>query len=140
MAELKTKVNDASVDEFLARIPDPARRADSETLAKLMRQATGAKAEMWGTSIVGFGRLHYVYASGREGEWFLVGFSPRKENLTLYLMGGLEPHAAVLEKLGKHKVGGGCVYIKRLEDVNRPALKQLIAGAVKQARRTRGGG
>ena len=133
MAELKTKATTASVSRFLEALPEP-QRTDCLTLADLMRKATRAEPVMWGTSIIGFGRCHYVYASGREGDWFQIGFSPRKQSLTLYLMGGLESHASLLEKLGRHKTGKGCLYINRLPDIHLPILRKIIAGAVQQAR------
>jgi hypothetical protein len=108
MAELKTKPTSASVTDFLAAIPDEARRADCLTLLGLMKRATGAEARMWGASIVGFGNYHYKYASGREGDWFVIGFAPRKQDLTVYLMGGFDRHAALMRRLGKHKAGRAC--------------------------------
>ena len=134
MAELKTKPTDASVEAFLQGIADERKRQDSFTLLQMMGEVTGAAPRLWGSSIVGFGDYHYAYASGREGDWFVAGFAPRKEALTLYLMGGLEPHAELLARLGKHKVGKGCVYIKRLQDVDTGVLRSLIAAAVEEAR------
>jgi hypothetical protein len=134
MAELKTKKTDASVTGFLSAV-DEKRRADAATIAELMQKATGAPPKLWGTSIVGFGDRHYKYASGREGDWFLTGFSPRKANLTLYVLNGFPGQAELLEKLGKHKQGKGCLYINSLEDVHLPTLKKLIAGAVKHAKK-----
>jgi hypothetical protein len=133
MAELKTKATDASVAKFLKGIKDEDARADCEALAKLMRRATGSKPRMWGPSIVGFGSYHYKYASGREGDWFLAGFSPRKQSLTLYCMGGLD--ADLMKKLGRHKVGGSCLYIKRLADVDVPTLEKLVAKSVSTAKK-----
>jgi uncharacterized protein YdhG (YjbR/CyaY superfamily) len=100
-----------------------------------MRKATGAEPKMWGTSIVGFGKYHYVYESGREGDWFLAGFSPRKQSLTLYLMGGLSRFAELLSKIGKHKTGKGCLYINKLQDVDLPTLRRLVEASVKNARK-----
>ena len=134
MAELKTKKNDASVDEFLARIDDPQRREDCKALAALMQDITQAPPAMWGTSIVGFGSYHYRYASGREGDWFQVGFSPRKRNLTLYLMGGLSDLEPILKRLGKHSCGKGCLYLKRLEDHDPAILRELIEASVARLR------
>ena len=133
MAELKTKPSDAGVEEFLQSVPDERKRADSRTLLEMMQAATGAPPQMWGGSIVGFGSYHYTYASGREGDWFVTGFAPRKQNLTLYLVGGLESHAELLAKLGKHKTGKGCLYINRLADVDRDVLAELLAAAVQEA-------
>lgn len=139
MAELKTKASDASVEEFLQSVPDERKQQDSRVLLAMMQTATGAPPQMWGSSIVGFGSYHYTYASGREGDWFVAGFSPRKQNLTLYLMGGLDQHADLLGKLGKHKLGKGCLYINRLADVDRDVLAQLIDAAVQDARKLSGG-
>lgn len=127
MSELKTKPTGASVAQFISAIPDPVRRGDCRTLASLMRRATGAKAEMWGPSIVGFGHFHYRYGSGREGDWFLAGFSPRKQELTVYVMGGLKDNAALLARLGKHKASAGCLYLKRLAEVDLAVLESLVA-------------
>ena len=135
MAELKTKVNEGSVTAFLDSIPDEAKRNDSYLLFKMMQKATKAEARMWGDSIVGFGDYHYVGKSGREGDWFLAGLSPRKQTLTLYMLGGWEPHNELLAKLGKHSLGKGCLYIKRLEDVDLSTLNQLIVEAVKRAKK-----
>jgi hypothetical protein len=135
MAELKTKVNEASVGKFLDSIPDEGQRSDARVLFELLQKATQAEPKMWGDSIVGFGTYHYVGKSGREGDWFLAGFSPRKQNLTLYMLGGWEAEADLLAKLGKHSLGKGCLYIKRLEDVNGPVLKRLIAAALKRAKK-----
>jgi Domain of unknown function (DU1801) len=134
MAELKTKQNDASVKEFLDKIPDKQKREDCLTIAKWMEEVTGAKPKMWGTSIVGFGTWRYKGASGREGDWMETGFSPRKNELTLYLIGGLDQQRDLLDQLGKHKTGMGCLYIKRLSDVHVPTLKKLIKNSVKQLR------
>ena len=135
MAELKTKPTDEGVAEFVAGVEEK-RQADCATLLALMEQATGAAPKLWGSSIVGFGDHHYVYESGREGDWFLIGFSPRKANLTLYVLNGFPGQEALLEKLGKHKVGKGCLYINKLGDIHLPTLKKLIAGSVKQAKKT----
>ena len=135
MAELKTKATDASVSRFLDAIPDPRRRQDCLTILGLMRKATRAEPRMWGDAIVGFGECHYVYGSGREGDWFLIGFSPRKQNLTLYSMGGFERHASLLKELGRHKVGKGCLYINTLEGINLPVLRELIVESLEEARK-----
>lgn len=135
MAELKTTKTSTSVTSFLNAIPDEARRKECKTVAKLMKDATGARPRMWGPTIVGFGDMRCKYASGREVDWFLTGFSPRKDNLTLYLMPGLEPHAALLKKLGRHSTGKSCLYIKRLDDIDRAVLERLIADGVKAARK-----
>ncbi len=134
MAELKTKPTGASVKEFLNQIPNKERRDECLAIAKIMEEATGAKPQMWGTSIVGFGDYRYKYASGREGDWMMTGFSPRKNELTLYLMMGFEKHRELMAQLGKHRTGMSCLYIKRLEDIHMPTLKKLIKASVKQMR------
>jgi hypothetical protein len=136
MAELKTRKNKASVTRFLNGIADEQRRRDCKTVLKLMKEATGAKPAMWGDSIVGFGSYHYKYASGREGDWFLAGFSPRKHNLTLYIMSGFSGSADLMEKLGKHKTGKSCLYINQLDDLHRPTLKKLVKSSVDFLKKT----
>ena len=138
MAELKTRKTTASVSAFVSRIGDEQRRKDARAVLAMMRESTKSKPSMWGSSIVGFGRLHYKYASGREGEWFRVGFAPRKDALTLYLCGGLAAQRDLLEKLGKFKMGGGCLYVKSLADVDQRVLKRLIARASKVTTLPRG--
>ena len=133
-ATLKTAPTTANVAGFLATVTDPQRRKDCEAVAAMMEAAAQAPATMWGTSIVGFGKERYKYASGREGDWFTVGFSPRKDNITLYLIGGFRKHTDLMEKLGKVKMGGGCLYVKRLADIDQKVLKQLIARSVKSAK------
>lgn len=130
MAENKTKPTDASPEEFLNRIEDEKKRLEAFTILKLMKQVTGKKPVMWGPSIVGFGLYHYKYASGREGDFFVTGFSPRKQNLTIYIMPGFARYATLMKKLGKHKTGSSCLYIKKLDDVDMPTLKQLITESV----------
>ncbi len=129
-ATLKTQPTAKSAAAFLKTV-DASRRADCAALVEMMGKATGAPPVMWGSAIVGFGKHQYKYASGREGDWFLVGFSPRKAALTLYLMGGHKRRPEFLAKLGKHKLGGGCLYIKSLADVDRKVLAAMIADAVK---------
>ena len=129
-SENKTQATVASVDAFLDAIADLPRREDCRRVRALMEAATGAPAVMWGPSIVGFGRYRYRYASGREGEWPVTGFSPRKNDLTLYLMPGFEQQAALMAKLGKHKTGKSCLYLKRLADVDRVVLEELITRSV----------
>jgi hypothetical protein len=135
MAELKTKVNKGSVTKFIESIPDEAKREDSRVIVEMLRQATKEEPKMWGSSIVGFGTYHYVGKSGREGDWLLAGMSPRQQSLTLYILGGWEYHVELLAKLGKHSLGKGCLYIKRLDDVKLPVLKRLIAEALKRAKK-----
>ncbi|MDQ3472785.1 MAG: DUF1801 domain-containing protein [Acidobacteriota bacterium] len=132
MAELKTKKTKASVNAFLDKITDQQRRKDSQTVLNLMKQATGEEPKMWGSSIVGFGTYHYRYASGREGDWPIIGFSPRKTDLTLYIMPGFEKFESLMAKLGKYKTGKSCLYIKKLDDVEMPVLKKLIAKSVER--------
>ncbi len=134
MAELKTKKNTASVKAFLDAIPDDARRADCRRLDKLMREVTGEKPSMWGSSIVGYGSYHYRYASGREADWFVAGFSPRKQALTLYIMAGFSRYEELLSRLGPHKHGKSCLYLKRLDDVNSDVLRELIEESVAHLR------
>jgi hypothetical protein len=134
MAEPKTKPTKASVKEFLNQIPDKERREDCFAVAKIMEEITGDKPKMWGPSIVGFGTYHYKYASGREGDWPVTGFSPRKKDLTLYIMMGFRKHADLMEKLGKHSTGKSCLYIKRLSDIHVPTLKKLIKSSLKDLR------
>ncbi len=138
MAEMKTKKTGDSVQGFLDSIPDEQMREDSYLLLKMMEKATGSTAKMWGTSIVGFGDHHYVYESGREGDWFLAGFSPRKQALTLYLAGGLSQHSEAISKLGKVKTGKGCLYIKRLSDIDLKSLGALITHSVKATKKMSG--
>ena len=135
MAELKTKATTQSVSEFLNSIEDKIKIADCRTVAKMMREATGKRAKMWGTNIVGFGTYDYKYASGHEGSWPLVGFSPRSNNLTLYIMPGFSKFDKLMSQLGKFKTGKSCLYIKSLEDVDQKKLKTLIEGSVKHMKR-----
>jgi len=130
MTELKTKPNDQSVEAFLEGVADEKRRQDCFTVLELMRQITDTEPRMWGDSIVGFGSYHYKYKSGREGDWFLTGFSPRKQNLTLYIMSGFDQHDVLLEKLGKFKTGKSCLYIKKVEDIDLPTLRELVRQSV----------
>jgi hypothetical protein len=131
MTELKTRKNDGSVEDFLNSVADEQKRSDSFVILDLMKKAAQAEPKMWGASIIGFGHYHYTYKSGREGDWFPIGFSPRKQNLTLYLMDGFDKHGDLFAKLGKHKLGKGCLYINKLEDVDVSVLKELLNRAVK---------
>lgn len=133
MAELRTKKNIASVAEFLAAVKEEPRRRDCKAVAKMMADATGKRAKMWGSSIVGFGDIR-VKGASREVDWFLVGFSPRKSDLTLYLGLNLDPMKAELKKLGRHKRGKGCLYLKSLEEVDLKVLKKMISSTVKRAK------
>ena len=134
MYELKTKENSASVAAFLGAIEDKQQHADAKKISAMMRAATGCNAKMWGTAIVGFGSYRYKYASGHQREAPLVGFSPRKQNLSLYIMPGFSRFDAMLAKLGKYKTGKSCLYIKRLADVDERVLEQLITESVKDMR------
>ena len=135
MAELKTKANAGSVTKFVAGIADEARRREVERVIAVMEQATGAAPRMWGRDIIGFGSYHYKYATGREGEWFIAGLSPRKANLTLYVLPGLADHQDLLPKLGKFTTGKSCIYVKRLDDIHLPTLKTMVGRAAKRLAR-----
>ena len=126
MAQIKTQRTKASVAAFLAAIPDAQRRRDARALAALIRKATGEAPAMWGASIVGYGQTTYYGSSGRSVDWFPVGFSPRKAGLVLYLLGGLKANAALLARLGPHKVGGGCLYLPPLEQIDTSVLVRLV--------------
>jgi hypothetical protein len=136
MAELKTKVNDDDVAAFIDAVPDPEKRRDAQTVLAMMAKITRRPAKMWGSSIVGFGSYHYRYASGREGDMMITGFSPRRNALTLYIMPGFSRCAALMEKLGKYKTGKSCLYVKRLEDIDQKVLAQLIRASVAHMRKT----
>jgi len=133
MADLKTVPTHASVDTFLRGIADESKRADCYRILEMMKKATKAGPRMWGTSIVGFGKYRNAHASGRESRWFIAGFSPCRQNLTLYLMGGFDQFPDLMEKLGKYSIGKGCLYINRLTDVNTQVLRKLISQSVKSA-------
>jgi hypothetical protein len=136
-AELKTKLTDASVEKFIESIKDKKRRDECYEVLKMMQQVTKAEPKMWGTSIVGFGNYHYKYASGREGDWFVAGFSPRKQNLTLYIMSGATRHKDLLKKLGKHKTGKSCLYLSGLDQIDKKVLKELVEKSVSEMRAKR---
>lgn len=130
MAELKTQPNDLDVEEFMNSIEPERKRADATEVLKLMKKVTGEKPVMWGPSIVGFGKYKYVYESGREGEWMLTGFSPRKQAMTLYLMSGYDKMGDLMEKLGKYKNSVSCLYIKHLADVDMDVLEEMVRKSV----------
>ena len=130
-ADLKTKRTSASVSDFIDAISDESRRNDCRRLASLLKKATKSEPRMWGANVVGCGDYHYKYESGRENDWFVIGFSPRKANLTLYFMTGTERYKTILAKLGKHKTGKGCLYIKKLDDVNLDVLGELVSTSTK---------
>lgn len=138
MSEAKTQPTTASVPEFLARVPDEQMRADSEVLVEIMSATTKAKPVLWGPNIVGFGTYRYVYATGREGDWPLVAFSPRKGNFSIYIMAGFETNQELMAKLGKYKTGKCCLYVKRLSDVHLPTLKTLIRESVRLTKKWQG--
>jgi len=135
MAENKTQPTRRSVTALINGIDDKQKRADAKKIAAMMRKATGARAAMWGPSIVGYGRYHYRYESGREGDFMLTGFSPRKQALTVYIIPGFKSFESLMKKLGKYKTGKSCLYIKRLSDVDERVLERLIAESVKYMRK-----
>lgn len=130
MAELKTRPTRASVTNFIKSIEDPQQRADAKKLATMMRKATGSRARMWGDQIVGFGSYQYSNTAGKNFEWMLTGFSPRKQAMSVYIMTGFSKFDALMKKLGRYKTGKSCLYIKRLSDVDETMLQQLITGSV----------
>lgn len=138
MTELKTQKTTASVQNFLAQLNSPALEADCQTLCSLMEQLTGSPATMWGKSIVGFGSYRYTYASGKSGDWMEIGFSPRKQNLTIYMMCGIDTfdktHQQLLQQIGPHSCGSSCLYVKRLADLNTDILKKLLTYSISQIR------
>ena len=131
MAELKTKINDASVENFLNSVEDETKREFAFTILEMMKKITKAEPKMWGTSIIGFGTYHYKYKSGQEGDWMQVGFSPRKQAMTLYIMSGFSRYEELLSKLGKFKTGKSCLYLKKEEDIDMKVLNELVAQSVK---------
>lgn len=135
MSELKTKKNNASVAEFLKKIDDRQKRTDCRKIATMMRNATGKKAKMWGSSIIGYDSYEYVYKTGKSASWPITGYSPRAQNISIYVMPGFSRFKSLLSKLGKHKTGKSCLYIKRLADVNESVLNQLIGESVNEMRR-----
>jgi hypothetical protein len=134
MAELKTKKTDASVDAFLKKIKDEGTRQDCIEISKMMKQATKSEPKMWGSSIVGFGSRLLKYPSGRELDWMLIGFSPRSQSITLYVLNGSKKQGGLLKKLGKYTTGKGCLYIKKLKDVDTKVLKELLNESAQKAR------
>lgn len=141
MAKSKNKTcpTDASVDDFLASVEHAGRREDAQVVLEMMERLSGEKPEMWGPSIVGFGRYRYRYDSGREGDWFLCGFAPRKANLVVYVMGGFEPHAKLLERLGKYRTGKSCLYLNRLESIDLKVLEKLVQASMRHVERNHAG-
>ena len=135
MAENKTKPTKSSVKAFLNKIQNKAIREDCFAILEMMQQVSKSEPVMWGSAIIGFGTYHYVYESGREGDTVIIGFSPRKQNISIYLLGGLSKLEDELSSLGKYKTGGGCLYIKTLSDVNPAVLKKIFATVVKEGQR-----
>jgi hypothetical protein len=135
MAKLKTKPTKQTVNEFIDKVPDEKVRDDCYEIVKLMKKITGEPPKMWGPSIIGFGQYHYKYESGHEGDMCVAGFSPRKQNLTLYVMPGVEEITDLLKKLGKHKASKGCLYIKKLDDIDRKVLESVIRLSVNYVRK-----
>lgn len=130
MADIKTKQTDASVAAFVKKVPDAQKRADCAAVIELMRAATKTEPKMWGSSIIGFGSYHYKYDSGREGDMPLIGLSPRKQNLVLYIVPGFAEYRKELKKLGSHSTGKSCLYIKRLADIDVPTLKTIVTKSI----------
>lgn len=139
MAKLKTKRNKGNVEAFLNSVANEGKRQDSFTILDLMKKVTGMEPEMWGDSIVGFGSYHYKYGSGREGDWFVTGFSPRKQSLTLYIMSGFDEYDRLLSKLGKHSTSKSCLYIKKIEDIDIDALEELVKRSVEYIEKSNSG-
>ncbi len=135
VAENKTKSNKASVTEFLNGIEDQQKRADCRAIAKMMRDATGKRAKMWGAAIVGYDKYDYTYSSGRSGTFMMTGFSPRAQNISVYIMPGFSKFSKLMKQLGKYKTGKSCLYIKKLEDVDQAVLARLIKESIQEMRR-----
>ena len=138
MSKLKTTQNEADVNAFLDAVENPRRRADARQVLDVIQAVTGEPPKMWGSSIVGFGSYHYRYASGREGDWPVVGFSPRKQNLVIYIMPGFSDYGDLLGKLGKYRTGKSCLYVNKLDDVDLELLEQLVRESVKEMKRRYG--
>ncbi|MXZ75163.1 MAG: DUF1801 domain-containing protein [Gemmatimonadetes bacterium] len=135
MSELKTRPTDASVEAFIDAVDHPRRREDARTLLALMQRVTGEQPVMWGPAIVGYGSYHYRYASGQEADWPITGFSPRKQNLSIYIMTGFEESDELLTRLGKHKTGKSCLYVNKLADVDLDVLEKLVRASVAEMKR-----
>ena len=131
MAENKTKATEVDVSDFIGAVEPEKKKSDAERLNKIFQEVTGFEPKMWGPSIIGYGRYHYKYDSGREGDFLATGFSPRKANLTLYIMPGYADFGPILDRLGKHKKGKSCLYINKLDDIDEDVLKELIAAGLK---------
>lgn len=139
MSDLKTKPTGSDVAAFLDSIEDEQKRRDCHTLLELMGSVTDEEPKMWGAAMIGFGSYHYTYESGREGDWFLTGFSPRKQNLTLYIMAGFDRYDELMNRLGNYKTGKSCLYVKKLEDVDMDILEKLISESVRHMKEKYGG-
>lgn len=135
MAENKTKKTETSVEDFINAVDNEQKRKDSLELLKMMKKITGSEPRLWGSSLVGFGTYHYKYASGREGDFFITGFSPRKTALTVYIMPGFEPYPELMEQLGPYKTGKSCLYLKNLDVIDRKVLEKLVRQSVKDMRK-----
>ena len=136
MAENKTQATDASVMAFINSVPDESKRQDCLAVLEMMREVTGEEPVMWGSTIVGFGAYHYKYASGREGDMALTGFSPRKQALTIYITSGFDHYEDLMARLGKHTTGSSCLYVKRLSDIDLNVLRELVAKSVEHMKQT----
>ncbi len=136
MYVVKTKLNESSVETFLDSVPDEKKRADSYQILELMREVTGEEPKMWGSSIIGFGSYHYKSKSGQEGDWMLIGFSPRKQSLTLYIISGFDEYEDLLKKLGKFSTAKACLYIKKVEDIDLEVLKELVELSVEKMKKS----
>lgn len=135
MSDPKTRPSDASVEAFIEAVEHPRRREDARILLELMRRVTGEEPVMWGPSIVGFGRYRYRYASGQEGDWPIAGFSPRKQNLSIYILPGFGDYDDLLSRLGKHKTGKSCLYVNKLADVDMDVLERLVRATTAEMKR-----
>lgn len=138
-ANNKTKAHDGDVHAYLAQVEPVRRREDGHVLLDMMQEVTGEPPKMWGPTMIGFGEYRFQYESGREGDWFLAGFAPRKANMVLYIMGGFQGHEALMAKLGKHKTGKSCLYVNKLDDVDLKVLRQLIKKSAAHVKRTQSG-
>ncbi|MBD3298968.1 MAG: DUF1801 domain-containing protein [candidate division Zixibacteria bacterium] len=134
MARARTKGDAGGVQDVLDRIADEQQREDAQVLLKMMKSVTRKEPVLWGPGMIGFGSYHYKYDSGREGDWFLTGFSPRKNNLSIYIMAGFDRYPELMDKLGKYKTGKSCLYVKRLDDIDLKILKQLVTQSVRDTR------
>lgn len=132
MPELQTTKTGQSVDAFISSIADEGRRADCAAVLQIMREVLKAEPQMWGSSIVGIGHYRYTYSNGRENDWFVAGFSPRKQNLTIYITGGFDRHDEIMSRLGRHTTGKGCLYVKRLSDIDCAVLRELVGASAAQ--------